>query len=165
MPDGKKTDAARNIEAILELERQHEQSLNPLQRAFHLVGWFVGTVYFAIFQTFGLLIWVLLNAGPGHLRVPFDLYPFPPLSEVLALEAVLLTSFVLVRQANLDRQSDRRNHIDLQINMLAEDEAAKAVRLLKRIAKRLGLEERDDVDPLAETSAETIAKHLQSKDV
>lgn len=165
MPDGKQTDAARNIEAILELERQHEESLNPLRRAFHWVGWFVGTIYFAIFQTLGLLIWIFLNVGPMHVRVPFDPYPFPLLSAVLALEAVLLTSFVLVRQGNLDRQSDRRNHIDLQINMLAEDEAAKAVRLLKRIAERLGIEEQDDVDPLAETSVETIAKHLQSKDL
>jgi uncharacterized membrane protein len=49
---------------------------------------------------------------------PFDPFPFPLLAVFPALEAVLLTSFVLIRQNTMDLRSERRNHLDLQINML-----------------------------------------------
>ena len=44
----------------------------------------------------------------------FDEYPFPLLAMLLALEAVLLTSCVLIRQNIADRAFERRNHLDLE---------------------------------------------------
>jgi uncharacterized membrane protein len=113
--------AAENIESILNLEREDHEELSPLHRVSHRVGWFVGTIYFVLLQCIATLTWVLLNAGPFHLATPFDSYPFSLLSVVLSMEAVLLTSFVLIRQSVIDLQSERRNHLDLQINMLAEE--------------------------------------------
>lgn len=164
MPEGRHQRTARNIDAILDMERETHRELGLLQRIFHGVGWFVSTVWFAIFQTLALLIWIGLNVGPAHVRVPFDPYPFPLLSAVLALEAMLLTSFVLVRQSNLDEQSDRRNHIDLQINMLAEEEASRALKLLQAIAVKLGVDEDVGIDH-EETSIDKIAKHLKAKEI
>lgn len=163
MDDSRHGDTARNIDAILKLERENKKDLTPLQRAFHGVGWFVGTVYFACFQAVLLITWIGLNIGPAHLRVPFDPYPFPLLSAFLAFEAVLLTSFVLAHQTNLDQQSNRRNHIDLQINMLAEDESARTLRLLRQIGEKLGIEEQEPSE-VRETSVEKIARHLKSRE-
>ncbi|WP_139212703.1 DUF1003 domain-containing protein [Bradyrhizobium sp. NFR13] len=156
---------ARNIESILKLEHEDQQSMSALQKSFHAVGWFVGTVYFIILQCFCLVVWVVLNAGPLSLPGPFDPYPFPLLSAVLALEAVLLTSFVLIRQSANDLQSDRRNHLDLQINLLAEEEATAILRLLRKVAEKLDVEEEQKDAVLAgETNVEKIAQHIRSRE-
>jgi uncharacterized membrane protein len=68
------------------------------------VGWFVGTTNFVIIQAAFVVLWVLWNSSASQ---PFDPYAFPLLSAVLAFEAVLLTSFVLIRQNTMDRQSKR----------------------------------------------------------
>jgi uncharacterized membrane protein len=108
---------AKNIEAILKLEEDDERRLPRLHRVSHKVGWFVGTTYFVLIQAAFVVLWLLLNSSAFR---PLDPYPFPLLSAVLAFEAVFLTSFVLIRQNSMDRQSERRNHLDLQINLLAE---------------------------------------------
>ncbi len=141
--------AAKNIESILNLEQEDREDLSLLHRISHGVGWFVGTIFFILLQCTGVLIWVLLNAGPFHLAKPFDPYPFSLLSVVLAMEAVLLTSFVLIRQSAIDLQSERRNHLDLQINMLAEDKVTTVPDLLRGVASKL------DVD---------LSEHRQSEE-
>jgi uncharacterized membrane protein len=42
------------------------------------------------------------------------------------------------------RASDRRNHLDLQINLLTEQENTKMLTLLQRIAKKVGATTDDD---------------------
>ena len=116
---------SRNIDSIVELEKQDERKLSKLHRASHTIGWFVGTIQFVILQIILVVAWAVWNAyGPARI----DPYPFNLLSVVLALEAVLLTSFVLIRQNAMDQRSERRNHLDLQINLLAEKEATSILR-------------------------------------
>jgi uncharacterized membrane protein len=38
-------------------------------------------------------------------------------------------------------KADRRGHLDLQINLLAEKEATKVIQLLQRISRHMGIEE------------------------
>jgi uncharacterized membrane protein len=154
----------KNIEAILKLEEDDERKLSSLHRVSHKVGWFVGTIYFVIIQAVFVLLWLFWNAFVVR---SFDPYPFPLLSAVLALEAVLLTSFVLIRQNSMDRQSERRNHLDLQINLLAEKEATSILRALGEIAKHLQIDLSADAatEELAEDIAvESIARDLRSKE-
>ncbi len=72
-----------------------------------------GPFDFVLLQLLLVVAWVVWNTY-GSAR--FDPYPFNFLSAVLALEAVLLTSFVLIRQNAMDQRSEQRNHLDLQIN-------------------------------------------------
>jgi uncharacterized membrane protein len=158
---------AKNIESILNLEQEDREELSPLHRISHGVGWFVGTVYFVVLQCVGILVWVLLNVGPFHLVRPFDPYPFSFLSVVLSTEAVLLTSFVLIRQSAIDLQSERRNHLDLQINLLAEDKVTTALNLLRGVAEKLDVnlrEHRRSEEQAKETPVESIAKDLRSRE-
>jgi len=154
----------KNIEAILKLEEDDERKLSSLHRVSHKVGWFVGTIYFVLLQAVFVLLWLFWNAFAIQ---SFDPYPFPLLSAVLALEAVLLTSFVLIRQNAMDRQSERRNHLDLQINLLAEKEATSILRALGEIAEHLKIDLSTDAETeeLAEDIAvESIARDLRSKE-
>jgi len=159
--------ATENIESILHLEQEDREELSPLHRVSHGVGWFVGTIYFILIQCAGVLIWVLLNVGPLHLARPFDPYPFSLLSVVLSMEAVLLTSFVLIRQCAIDLQSERRNHLDLQINMLAEDKVTTVLNLLRGVAAKLDVDlgdHRQSEEQTRKTPVESIAKNLRSRE-
>src|SRR4029079_16950543 len=90
------------------------------------IGGFVGTVHFIFLQVAAVGIWVVSNL---YAERAFDEYPFPLLATLLALEAVLLTSCVLIRQSLIDRALQRRDHLELQINLLAEREATQSLRI------------------------------------
>jgi uncharacterized membrane protein len=155
---------AKNIESILKLEKEDERELTAFHRVSHAVGWFVGTIYFVLFQCIFVLLWIALNThllGNGH---PFDPHPFPLLSTVLALEAVLLTSFVLIRQNAIDLRSERRNHLDLQINLLAEKEATSILKILHEIADHLEIDVSADAELAEDTAIESIARDLRSRE-
>ena len=79
----------------------------------------------------------------------FDPYPFGLLTMVVSLEAIFLTIMVLISQNRMTMQADRRAHLDLQVNLLAEQEATAMVRMLERITLHLGLPVEGDTDTLA----------------
>jgi uncharacterized membrane protein len=158
--------AAENIESILKLEKEAERELSWLHRLSHGFGGFVGTIYFVVLQCLAVLVWIGANTGIFG-NAPFDPFPFPLLSTLLALEAVLLTSFVLIRQNTMDRRSERRNHLDLQINLLAEKEATSILNAVREIAEHLKVDVAPDPEreELAkDTPVEDIARHLRSKE-
>ena len=164
--DGKsETAAAKTIDAILRFEKQNEQTLALHHRIFHAIGGFVGTVNFILLQCIAVGLWVAFNLKFPNRAI--DEYPFPLLAAVLALEAVLLTSCVLIRQNLIDRALERRDHLELQINLLAERESTRALRILQRVAERLDVADIEGVeeDELAdETSVDEIANNLKARE-
>ena len=159
------TAAAENIDTILRIEKQEERRLALHHRVFHTIGGFVGTVQFIILQCAAVGGWVLFNLYVA--ARPVDEYPFPLLATVLALEAVLLTSCVLIRQNLIDQALERRDHLELQINLLAEREATRSLRILQKIAERLGvadIEDRKEDELARETSVDAIARDLKARE-
>lgn len=77
--------------------------------------------------------------GPHVGVAPFDPFPFPFLTFVVSLEAILAL-FVLASQNRLTQQAERRAHIDLQVTLLAEQESTLTLVLVQDIARRLGIE-------------------------
>jgi uncharacterized membrane protein len=155
---------AENIDAILRLEKQEEQKLALHHRIFHTIGGFVGTTHFILLQCLAVGCWAAFNL---YVPNPVDEYPFPLLATILALEAVLLTSCVLIRQNLVDQTLERRDHLELQINLLAEREATRSLRMLQKIAERLGIGDAHDCneDDLAEeTSVDKIAQDLRARE-
>jgi uncharacterized membrane protein len=81
--------------------------------------------------------WIAVNTGSiGGIR-PFDPFPFSFLTMTVSLEAIFLTLFVLASQNRLARQADKRSHLDLQIDLLAEREMTAVLQLLQDIARHL----------------------------
>jgi uncharacterized membrane protein len=107
---------------------------------------FAGTLYFVALQLVVSAGWVLVNTGliPGI--APFDPFPFPLLSSITSLEAVLLTAFVLIKQNRMSTIADRRDHIDLQVNLLSERETTRIIQMLDRVSTHLGIEQHHDAD-------------------
>jgi len=158
--------ARNNIEAILQLEKGDERELAVHHRIFHAVGWFFGTTYFVSAQCLAVCLWIALNGIAGSNQA-IDPYPFPLLATFLSLEAVLLTSCVLIRQNAIDRTAERRDHLELQINLLAEQEATRSLDMLQRIADHLQVPNTKDAQgkELAEdTAVDEIARDLKARE-
>lgn len=139
---GESADTTPVLEENIQAIKTWEQSLlHDRSKAERLSDWITSTasggpVLAAHVAWFAL--WILVNVGaiPGVPR--FDPFPFPFLTMTVSLEAIFLALFVLASQNRLARQSDRRAHLDLQVDLLAEREMTAVLRLLQDIATHLG---------------------------
>jgi len=130
---------SENIDAIIGAEQAANRRRTRCEAVYEFVGGFIGTLNFVAFQLIGILVWVVINSGlmpPTH---PFDPFPFPILNQILALEAVLMTAFVLMKQNRMSKLADRRAHLDLQINLMTERETTKVIGMLLEIGERLNI--------------------------
>ena len=62
------------------------------------------------------------------------------LNQIIAVEAVLMTAFVLMRQNRMSKLADRRAHLNLQINLLTERATTKSIGMLLEIGKRFDIQ-------------------------
>jgi uncharacterized membrane protein len=147
-----------NIEKVVQLEAEQEKQVAPANRISEAIARFAGTNAFVAVQLISVGLWMLFNSG--LIIEPFDPYPFVFLGILLALEAVLLASFVLIRQNRMSQIADRRAHLDLQINLLAEKETTKVIQLLQRMSRELGIEH-----SVTDREAKELSKDTEVKDV
>jgi Protein of unknown function (DUF1003) len=79
--------------------------------------------------------WVIVNAG--IISQPFDPFPYSLLSSITSLDAVLIAGFVLMKQNRMGIIADRRDHLDLQVNLLTERHATQIIQMLDRLSIHL----------------------------
>jgi hypothetical protein len=58
----------------------------------------------------------------------FDPYPYGLLTFIVSLEGVLIATFVVIKQNRMAVQSDQRDHLNLQVDLLAEQEMTAVLR-------------------------------------
>ena len=145
---------SENIEAIVQVEEEALSRRSVSGAGMEAIGSFVGTASFVVAHAIIVALWVVINVGliPG--LAPFDGYPFNMLATAFSVEAVLLVAFVLMKQNRMSTIADRRAHLDLQVNLLTEREASKAIELLRKLCEKHGI--RDALrDPEARELAQT----------
>lgn len=136
--DALSTAAARNVAEIARLEREESQRSSRSERVSTAITSAVGTFTCAVLHVLLLVTWALWNTlGPEALR--WDEYPFGLLTGLVSTEGVVLAILVLIAQNRMSRQSDRRDHLDLQVSLLAEQEMTMVLRLLSRISDHIGV--------------------------
>ena len=132
----------RNVQAIQRLESEAHRGEGALDSLADRISAFCGSTPFLWVHVTWFAAWIGTNLALG--RHGFDPYPFTFLTLVVSLEAIFLSSFILISQNRAARVSERRNQLDLQINLLTEQENTKTLELLQRIARAVGAAERDD---------------------
>jgi uncharacterized membrane protein len=137
--------AADNIRTIVELERRALSATHWSTRISDAVSAFAGSLWFVLFHVALFTGWAAWNALASQ-RLRFDPYPYGLLTFIVSLEGVLIATFVLIKQNRMSAQSDQRDHLNLQVDLLAEQEMTVVLRMLRRISERLGvaLEDADD---------------------
>jgi uncharacterized membrane protein len=154
----------RNIELIAALEHVEAAKRSWAERLSDLVTRFGGSLpflYLHLGRFGGWLLWNVAPHVPPALR--FDPAPFPLLNLLVALEAVVLSTFILMSQRRQDQLADRRNHLDLQINLLSEQENSKMLAMLAALLRHQGLALDDpEVTALQEaTRPEILVQQLE----
>lgn len=158
----------RNIEKIADLEIEQLGRRTLSERIGDRLVALAGTGMFAVLHLVWFAVWIVINSGVVHGVPVFDPYPFNFLTMAVSLEAIFIAIGVLISQNRMARQADRRAHLDLQINLLAEQESTATLRLLGRIAERLGLEpeqavKKEQATLEAETDIKALVTELDKK--
>lgn len=148
--------AQANIRTVVQIEESALRDRKLSDRVSDMIANFVGSVTFVIIHVVWFGIWVTLNIGIWK----FDPYPFALLCMLVSLEGVLLSTFVLIKQNRMSQRADQRNHLDLQINLLAEKEITKVLQLQRLICRKLEIEEADRDAEVEELSNVTAVDNL-----
>jgi len=130
-----------NILKVVGIERRQKANRTFGERLSDRIALFCGSMVFVYVHVVWFVAWIFYNS---ILRVkPFDPFPYTFLTMVVSLEAIFLSTFILISQNHDTKLTERRNHLDLQINMLAEQENTRMLELLAAIAKKVGVPAHD----------------------
>ncbi len=132
----------QNIEVIAKLEDALSNQRTASDKFIDAIAGFCGTKAFVWVHFAWFSIWIGFNSLPGIKR--FDLFPFPLLALIVSLEAIFLTAFILISQKYQAQVAVRRNHLDLQINLLSEQENTKMLMMLSAIMKSMNIHLSDE---------------------
>jgi uncharacterized membrane protein len=129
---------ARNIEALLQRQSQEQRSRTLEQRIADTITDAAGSLPFVYVHLAIVAAWTVVNIGWTPLE-PFD-PTFVLLATAASVEAIFLSTFVLVTQNRMQREADRRADLDLQISLLTEHELTRVIQLVNSIATKVGAE-------------------------
>ena len=132
----------QNVQTIVQLEETAKATRDKTDQMADIIAQFCGSVTFVWVHLIWFAAWIVINIIPGLAQ--FDPYPFTFLTLVVSLEAIFLSTFILISQNHETRVSERRNQLDLQINLLTEQENTKMLKILERIADKVGASTQDD---------------------
>ena len=133
----------RNVETVLKLEEAAREQRTPTDRVAEVIARFCGSMTFVWVHVVWFGGWIAFNSLPGVKHL--DPFPFTFLTLVVSLEAIFLSTFILISQNHDSRISEKRNHLDLQINLLSEQENTKMLTILQQIAAKVGADTGDDL--------------------
>jgi uncharacterized membrane protein len=145
-PDAGMTSVLKRNIRVMDLRREFEESHKESeQRVADAVTAFAGSMWSVYVHLVLFGFWIIANLGwvPG---VPAWDPSFVVLAMWASVEAIFLTTFVLISQNRMAVDSQKQADLDLQINLLAEHEVTKLVALTSAIAEHLGLQTADDPD-------------------
>jgi uncharacterized membrane protein len=154
-----------HIDVILRHEEEFLARRTAAERVGDSFGAFVGSLRFIALHAAWFSGWIVINTfNLAHMK-RFDPPPFPLLDCIVAIEAIFLASFIVMRQSRSSRRSDERDHLILQVLLLAEKEVTAVLQIERQIADRIGLSEvaKDaDITQLSQTtSIDDVAQTLK----
>jgi uncharacterized membrane protein len=146
---------ARNVKAISELEHSALARRSASARIGDAIASHAGKMWFIVFHVVWFALWLWINRG-GAGKSAFDPFPFQLLSTIVSLESIFLSLFILMSQNRSNIQADQRNHLELQINLLSEDENTKMLQMLQALCSHHKLRIANDPEIQAMTKRTEI---------
>jgi uncharacterized membrane protein len=137
-PESLSSALRRNIKALQDRRAQEAASATRQQRLADAITAFTGSMIFVYLHLVLYGAWIAVNLGlvPGVPR--FD-PSFVILAMVASVEAIFLSTFVLISQNRMATAADKRADLDLQINLLAEHELTRLIEMVEAVTNHLGI--------------------------
>lgn len=128
----------KNVEALVQRSRESEHKRTFEQRVADAITRFSGSMKFVYIHVVVYGLWITMNLGwiPGPRFDP----TFVILAMEASVEAIFLSTFILITQNRMSAMAERRAELDLQISLLAEHEITKMLTLVSEIASRMQVE-------------------------
>ncbi len=153
----------RNIRTIIHLRTKAASERSLQGRIADAITSFSGRMVFAYVHIVWFGIWILLNTGRFGIRV-FDPFPYGLLTMIVSLEAIFLSTFVLISQNRMGEETERRADLDLHIGLLTEHELTRVLQMLDAIQDKLNIVDHansDLADLEMETKPEDVLAEIQ----
>ena len=156
----------RNIHALLARRQAEEARMGWQEKLAVTIANFTGSMLFLYLHVLIYGLWIAVNCGwfPGVPR-------FDPTLVILAMvasvEAIFLSSFILITQNRMMAQADRRANLSLQISLLAEHEITRLITMVRELAKQQGIEQatKPELEELAQDVApEQVLETMQQQE-
>jgi uncharacterized membrane protein len=135
-PDSLNSSLRRNIEALRRRRAEEDARANFEQRLASAITRFSGSMNFVFVHVLIYGFWIVANLGWVPNIRPWD-PTFVVLAMVASVEAIFLSTFILITQNRMAAAADRRAELDLQVSLLAEAEITKLVELVTEMAERM----------------------------
>jgi uncharacterized membrane protein len=144
-PSGLSPVLERNIRALQRRREQEEAEASAEERVAEMITRFTGSMRFVYLHLALFGFWIAANLGwtPG---VPAWDPSFVVLAMIASVEAIFLSTFVLISQNRMSAATDKRADLDLQVSLLAEHEVTRLVTLVSAIADRMGVRTEADAE-------------------
>jgi uncharacterized membrane protein len=163
-PESLNTALYRNIRALKEHHDKQEREAGIHERLAEAVTSFAGSFAFVYIHAAFFGLWIVANLGWLGVK-PWD-PSFVVLAMLASVEAIFLSTFVLITQNRMAEAQGRQAALDLQISLLAEHEVTRLIRQTTAIAERLGVHLDDDVEELKRDIApEAVLEAIQDAEV
>jgi uncharacterized membrane protein len=152
----------RNIIALLERRREDELRKSRQDRIADRVTRFTGSMLFVYIHLTIFGSWIVINLG--WTPVPRFDPSFVVLAMIASVEAIFLSTFVLISQNRMQAQADKRADLDLQVSLLSEHEITQLITLVTEIARRMDVDaaQHPELRELAQDVApERVLDHIE----
>jgi len=141
----------RNIEALRERRKKEKRDATSEEKLADAITSFTGSMRFVYLHLVMYGAWIAWNVIPG---IPHFDPTFVVLAMAASVEAIFLSTFVLISQNRAQTSTDKRDDLDLHINLLAEHELTRLIEMVAAITQKL------DVDTGAEQEIIEITKNV-----
>ena len=123
-----------NIGTIADYYARQEEQVGRAQAFIEKMSVFLGSPGYVATNIVFIVGWIVWNLVSDELGVEqFDEPPFFWLQGIIGLNALLISTTVLIRQNRMSKLAEHNAHLDLQISLLAEEKASKIIAMLEDI--------------------------------
>jgi uncharacterized membrane protein len=143
----------KNIRTMIGLKLKNAKERKLQDRIADGITDFAGHLNFVYIHMIWFGTWILVNTGKLGIK-PFDPFPYGLLTMIVSLEAIFLSTFVMISQNRMSDDAERRANLHLHIGLLTEHETTRILQMLDAIQSKLGIENHEDSE-LADLEMET----------
>lgn len=147
----------RNVNALLHRKKEDRKKRSLSEKIVSSITSFAASMLSVFVHSILFGTWIIWNLGFLNLK-PFD-PSFIILATFAAVEAIFLTTFVLIGQKHMNAQSEKWAELDLQISLLTEHEVTRILTLITAVAKKM------DVEVVEDKEIEELSKDIHPEKV
>src|SRR4051794_17468073 len=153
-----------NIDALRERRKQEKRDASSEEKLADAITTFTGSMWFVYLHLVMYGVWIAWNFIPG---IPHFDPTFVILAMAASVEAIFLSTFVLISQNRAQAAADKRDDLDLHINLLAEHELTRLIQMVSAIAQKLEVRtgtEQEVAEITKDVAPEVVLKEIEQQD-